>query len=494
MLGPYPSMPIPDLICSPLNLVKKAGEDNKFRLIHNLAYPYNENAVNTNIPDHKAKVIYQQFDLVIKLGLKHGRSAHASKLDFDAAFRNFPIILSNLEVLGFTLEEQFFINSSMAFGARSSCKIFEEFACAIQWIMEKRTKSKDLSHYLDDFIMVHAIKSTCQWYMSEMIELCHRIGVPLSGKKAEGPTQVITFLGLLIDFLNQIITIPREKVEKAMNLVNLALNSLTNTDKNKKGKVTVEILQSLTGLLNFLCRAIPSGRPFLRRLYSLQAKAIPAASRHHSNRKACPFYKGRLDRGARKDLIMWKNFLTNPRFSQHRQVPFLHFLGTKMGPLIFADASRSEQFGFGCVFPSIGEWTNTRWPIAMFHDHRYKADIALFELYAIVIAIETWAPALAGKQVQLRSDNEATVFMLNAKTSKKECHMNLLRHLTLTCMSFQIYVTARHESGKSNIMADALLWLQLQRFFSVAPSNMNRMRTPLPASLWPISWQRLHNL
>ena len=142
-LGPYNHMPLLNLICSPLNLVPKAGSKGKYRLIHNLAFPYDHNSVNTNIPDNEAKVEYLKFDNVIHLGLKHGVTVHAGKVDFDAAFRNFPVLLQQLSVLSFTLDDKYFINSSMAFGARSSCKIFEEFATAIQWALEKETKSKD---------------------------------------------------------------------------------------------------------------------------------------------------------------------------------------------------------------------------------------------------------------------------------------------------------------------------------------------------------------
>ena len=117
ILGPYNTCPLEGLICSPLNLVPNVSTPGKYQLIHNLAFPYNENSVNANIPDCEAKVGYQKFDVAIKLGLKHGQTAHASKVDFDEAFRNFLVILKDLLALGFTLEGKYYINLSMAFGA-----------------------------------------------------------------------------------------------------------------------------------------------------------------------------------------------------------------------------------------------------------------------------------------------------------------------------------------------------------------------------------------
>ena len=263
ILGPYDKCPLPGLICSPLNLVPKAGNPGKYRLIHNLTFPYNEDSINANIPGHEAKVEYQKFDVAIKLGLKHGRTAHASKVDFDVAFRNFPIFLKDLLALGFTSEDKFYINLSMAFGARSSCKIFEDFACAIQWILEQRTRSTDISHYLDDFIMVHALKATCKYYMTTMQKLCEHIGFPLSDSKTEGPCQIITFLGVTINFLKQVVTIPAEKIDKVTKLIKEMLETLKLKDKNKHGKVTMKSIQKLTGTLNFFCKVIPCGCPFL---------------------------------------------------------------------------------------------------------------------------------------------------------------------------------------------------------------------------------------
>ena len=103
MLGPYDNPPLPNLICLPLNLVPKAGDPNKHCLIHNLAHPYNQDSINANIPNNEVTVSYIKFDEVIKLAIKHEKNAVASKLDFDAAFRFFPIIIDDLCLLGSTL-------------------------------------------------------------------------------------------------------------------------------------------------------------------------------------------------------------------------------------------------------------------------------------------------------------------------------------------------------------------------------------------------------
>ena len=63
------------------------------------------------------------------------------------------------------------------------------------------------------------------------------------------------FLGILVDGVNHCLCVPIDKQIKARNLIRWLL----------KGKsVTVNQLQSLAGLLNFLNKAIVPGRAFTR--------------------------------------------------------------------------------------------------------------------------------------------------------------------------------------------------------------------------------------
>ena len=489
IIGPYTNLPLPILICSLLNLVPKADNPGKFRLIHNLAYPYDQSSVNANIPDKNAKVSYQKFDVVIQLGLKHGPGCYTGKMDFDVAFCNIPIHLQDLPLLGFMLDDLYFINSTLAFGARSSCKIFEEFATTVQWILYQETSSANSSHYLDDFIMVHASHKTCTYYMTKLQEICSFIGTPLSPEKTQCPFQIIIFLGLTLNFLKQVVQIPLEKINKALDQINSILSSQHINNKNMKGKIQVRQVQQLTGLLNFICKAIPCGYPFLRRLYDLQAKALPSQTVHCTKPK--PHYKIHLSKGVHQDLLMWKKFLSNPDFKIHREVKFLHLLSeSNQGLQIFADAAGNATLGFGCIFPEKGIWVYAYWPLGFFKQQ--TPSISLLELYAIVITVEMWAHLLQGKQIHLHCNNEATVFCINKKSSKNPECMFLICHLTLTCMKFQIYVTAQHYQGKRNVLADVLSRGKIQHFHDLCCTlSMNPNPTPLPATLWPISWQLL---
>ena len=338
--------------------------------------------------------------------------------------------------------------------------------------------------------MVHASYSMCTYYMAKLQDICDFIGAPLSPDKIQGPIQIINFLGLTLNFLKQVVQIPLEKIHKAIAQIDCLLSSQHNK-KNMRGKVQIKQIQKLTGLLNFICKAVPCRHPFLHWLYNLQAKALPSHVRAPCA-KPKPHHKVCLDRGLQKDLLMWKHFLADPDFQMHREVKFIHLISElNQGLQIFVDAASNALLSFGCIFPEQGLWAHGHWLISFFKQQ--KPSISLLELFAIVIAVDMWAPMLQGKQIRLHSDNEATVFCLNKKSSKNRKCMYLLRHLTLTCMQFQIYVTVQHYQGKRNILADALSRGKIQSFCQLSETThpMSCNLTLLPASLWPISWKML---
>ena len=86
----------------------------------------------------------------------------------------------------------------------------------------------------------------------------------------------------------------------------------------------------------------------------------------------------------------------------------------------------------------------------------FKPNIALLELYAIVLAFNVWAKKLQGKFIVLRSDRQATCFFINKMKADISAAMDLLRYLTKKCLHFQIYFTCRHFKGRTNFNCKAL--------------------------------------
>ena len=72
----------------------------------------------------------------------------------------------------------------------------------------------------------------------------------------------MTFLGLEIDSDKGDVRAPGDKVQVAVNKIMSVLSA---------DSVTLREMQSLVGTLSYLCKPIPSGRGFLRRLYDAMA-------------------------------------------------------------------------------------------------------------------------------------------------------------------------------------------------------------------------------
>ena len=56
-----------------------------------------------------------------------------------------------------------------------------------------------MMNYLDDFLFLALTKIVCDWLMSEFLDLCKDIGIPVALEKTEWGTMVIVFLGILLD-------------------------------------------------------------------------------------------------------------------------------------------------------------------------------------------------------------------------------------------------------------------------------------------------------
>ena len=152
----------------------------------------------------------------------------------------------------------------MPFGASISCTVFQEISNTIHVVIifrlnRRRTGSKAVTNYLDDFLFIACFKSTCNEMVICFMTLCSEINMPLSDEKTEWADTFIVFLGILLDGIRKLLIIPEEKRIKAI----IAIQNLL-----MKSKATVKEIQCLTGLLNFLTKAIIPGRAFTRRLYS----------------------------------------------------------------------------------------------------------------------------------------------------------------------------------------------------------------------------------
>ena len=123
ILGPLNEVPLPNFQVSPIKLAPKrvSGE---YRFIHNLSYPYDEEAVNTPIPQDRVSVHYVTVNNAISHIKEVGVTSHLAKTDIKSAFRIIPIHPDNHHLLGMKWQTRYYYDTMLPMGCSMSCAIF----------------------------------------------------------------------------------------------------------------------------------------------------------------------------------------------------------------------------------------------------------------------------------------------------------------------------------------------------------------------------------
>lgn len=350
--------------------------------------------------------------------------------------------------------------------------MFQEFSDSLAHIVQF-TLGSEVDWYLDDFFFVQLAKSQCDNQVNVFLAICTEINFPVSPDKTFWGSQIMVFLGLLLNTVKQIVTIPEAKRNKARDSIDKILRSK---------KIKVLELQKLTGFLNFLCKAIVPGRAFTRRMY---AKYRKMKQHHHI----------KVDDELKMDCQMWNEFLEDPECVSR---PFVDFSLVLSASELFltSDASLNEHLGFGAFFMreingvKIASWISQRWPNKFIRASKISIEVA--ELIGVTAAIALWAPELANQRVIIRCDNQAVVYMINkASSSCKKC-MFLLRLITMICMKTNTRFFCKYIDTKANLFSDLLSRTKIDKFFQVAPTFTSRVPEALPGEIWPfhpILWE-----
>ena len=295
--GPYEKIPFSNYMQSPVGLVPKAG--NKIRLIFHLSYEFadGKGSLNGNTPREICTVVYNDLDTAVKQAILVSKEAELvnlggqkiiffGKTDLSSAFRMLPLKISNFCWMISKAEDprdgkyKFFINKCLPFGASISCSHYQRFSNALLHIIRLRTGQDTITNYLDDFLFIAYLKYICNGMIEVFINLCKELNIPLAEDKTVWASPWVIFLGILLDGVNMILSIPLEKREKVLKLLNVFCD---------KKKATIKEIQVLTGYLNFLTKAIFAGCTFTRRMYA-KASTYQTIQGKNKNIKECKNY------------------------------------------------------------------------------------------------------------------------------------------------------------------------------------------------------------
>ena len=137
-----------------------------------------------------------------------------AKIDIKSAFRLIPVHPTDRHLLVMKRGGKLLIDTCLPFGLRLAPKLFNIMPESLAWILLDQGVTY-LIHYLDDFLTVGPPNSEeCQQNLDVILQVCQALGVPLAVDKIGGPSQILEFLGILLDTMRMEARLPPEKLER----------------------------------------------------------------------------------------------------------------------------------------------------------------------------------------------------------------------------------------------------------------------------------------
>ncbi|KAF5384415.1 hypothetical protein D9615_003302 [Tricholomella constricta] len=414
--GPFAEPPFSNFRASPLGAVTRK-RSTKIRRIHHLSWPEGD-SVNDGIPDSEASITYDMVDRAINDLIESGPGCLMMKLDLESAFRHIPVRPADWPLLGFVWQDKFYFDIVLGFGCRAAPYIFNLFAEALHWILQRNIPAR-LRHYLDDFLGIFApdvphesVQTALTWAM----DLGAQLGLNFQPSKIVGPDTSLEFLGLEL-----------EPWKSAC----LPTNSPTSLNSSTTG---------------------PHGHT-APRMSLMNSRAFCSSPPSFSASFPSRFSRRRISNAARSDITWWRSIAADwngIRFlSPSREA--VHF---------YTDASGAK--GLGGHFGK--EWYSIRCPRRMRNEH-----IQVKEMYAVIQAILRWGLSLTGKHAVFHVDNEAVFNAINNFTIRSAPTMKLVQHLIALACRLDFTFSSVWLSSAENSIADAASRFSFTRMFELAP-------------------------
>ncbi|CAG2233324.1 unnamed protein product [Mytilus edulis] len=279
LIGPFTKPPFDTYRISPIGIVEGKYSKKK-RLILDLSAPHNNDehhSINDLINKEDYSLTYVRIDDAINIIKSLGIKSQLCKCDVTDAFKLIPVHNSLWRFYGLKWNDMYYFYTRLAFGCRSSPKIFDTLSVAICWILQNNYGLRHVLHLLDDFLLINNPYVDATRNMNTMLYVFNSLKIPLSAHKTVGPSTSLEYLGIILDSMHMIAKLPDEKLVRIKDILYSYLNRRSCTKRE---------MLSLLGHLNYACKVIIPGRSFVSYLLTL-AHSVKELYHHVTITKGC---------------------------------------------------------------------------------------------------------------------------------------------------------------------------------------------------------------
>uniref|UniRef100_A0A1I8FX77 RNase H domain-containing protein n=1 Tax=Macrostomum lignano TaxID=282301 RepID=A0A1I8FX77_9PLAT len=261
--------------------------------------------------------------------------------------------------------------------------------------------------------------------LKELIKLVRQLGFGVNWNKVVEPTQCLVYLGVKIDTVRGVLSVPAEKCEEMRT---------TLLNFSQRRRLSKRQLSSLCGKLSWVVQVVHAGSCFLRPLFDLL------------NALEKPHHKVRVSADTVRILLWWRGALLKlPDFQLWRSCT--------NGWIIETDASSA---GGGAILRNgsgMVDWLYVNWDLdagGKFKDKHITYKEAIVPLLAMV----RWGAFLNDSSVVVYSDSSAAVGMINRGCCRQPELQPLFQTAMLIAVRRGVEVRAFHVPGWYHVFAD----------------------------------------
>ena len=356
---------------------------------------------------HLLKSLVKQGDFFVKLDLK------------DAYF-TVAINSAHSHFLKFHWKGNIYMFTCMPFGLSSAPWAFTKLLKVVMGILRRQGIRAII--FLDDFLFIDSSAEAVLRSVNIAIELLQRLGFIINWEKSVLiPSQVMEYLGLLIDSLNLSLSLPTDKVDLIIESCRALLLC---------PEVSVRDISSVLGRLSWATAALTYGQAHYR---ALQQQHIIGASSLPTKNSTL-----KLSLESRGEISWWIDNLANANGKS--------WTFNDPDLIIHSDASNTGWGGVCKGVRSGGPWSGA-------DRHRHINEL---ELLAAFNCVKAFSPFGSKLSILLYLDNATAVAYINKRGGTRSTRLNSLAMTFINwCESRNILCQAIHVPGVDNCIADA---------------------------------------